>query len=92
MAANFKEKGIGLSWYGDELLDKAVDLAQRLLKAFNTSSGLPYPRVYYQDGWWLSVDIEAHNNSVDFISIVHILPLPGKPTLWGFSAKVPYRT
>lgn len=32
-------------WYRDELLHMAKDLGLRLLPAFNTSSGLPYPRV-----------------------------------------------
>ncbi|CAF4579726.1 unnamed protein product [Rotaria sp. Silwood1] len=34
-----------LSWYRDELLILAHDLALRLLPAFNTTSGLPLPRV-----------------------------------------------
>jgi mannosidase alpha-like ER degradation enhancer 3 len=34
-----------LRWYGQQLLDMAVDVADRLLPAFNTSSGLPYSRV-----------------------------------------------
>ncbi len=34
-----------LDWYDRQLLDMAVELADRLLPAFNTSSGLPYPRV-----------------------------------------------
>ena len=32
-------------WYHDELLKMTVDLADRLLPAFNTTSGLPHPRV-----------------------------------------------
>ena len=39
-----------LSWYRDELLVLAHDLALRLLPAFNTSSGLPLPRVNLRYG------------------------------------------
>lgn len=34
-----------LGWYKDELLQMAAELANRLLPAFNTSSGVPYSRV-----------------------------------------------
>lgn len=44
MAVMLKESGQML-WYQDELLHMAKDLGLRLLPAFNTSSGLPYPRV-----------------------------------------------
>lgn len=37
-------------WYNGELLDKAKDLAYRLLPAFNTSTGLPMPRVNLKYG------------------------------------------
>ncbi|CAF3706209.1 unnamed protein product [Rotaria socialis] len=39
-----------LSWYRDELLILAHDLALRLLPAFNTTSGLPLPRVNLRYG------------------------------------------
>ncbi|CAF1313573.1 unnamed protein product [Adineta ricciae] len=39
-----------LSWYRDELLVLAHDLGLRLLPAFNTSSGLPLPRVNLRHG------------------------------------------
>ncbi|CAF2734206.1 unnamed protein product [Rotaria sp. Silwood2] len=39
-----------LSWYRDELLILAHDLALRLLPAFNTTSGLPLPRVNLRHG------------------------------------------
>lgn len=44
MAIMLKESG-QMVWYQDELLHMAKDLGLRLLPAFNTSSGLPYPRV-----------------------------------------------
>ena len=44
MARTLQAKG-GMRWYRDQLLDMAVDLADRLVPAFNTSSGLPLPRV-----------------------------------------------
>ncbi len=34
-----------MPWYTDQLLSMAKDIATRLLPAFNTTSGLPYPRV-----------------------------------------------
>lgn len=45
MAVMLKEEGQHMQWYQDELLHMAKDLGLRLLPAFNTSSGLPYPRV-----------------------------------------------
>ena len=45
-AVALKEKGHHqLSWYSDQLLEKAEEVGQRLLPAFNTSTGLPYPKV-----------------------------------------------
>ncbi|KAJ3368324.1 ER degradation-enhancing alpha-mannosidase-like protein 1 [Kappamyces sp. JEL0680] len=37
--------GFALPWYKRELLDMAVDLANRLMPAFDSPDGLPYPRV-----------------------------------------------
>lgn len=34
-----------LVWYDQQLLDMATEVGDRLLPAFNTTSGLPYPRV-----------------------------------------------
>ena len=45
MAVMLREGGRHMMWYQDELLHMAKDLGLRLLPAFNTSSGLPYPRV-----------------------------------------------
>ncbi|XP_028647319.1 ER degradation-enhancing alpha-mannosidase-like protein 3 isoform X1 [Erpetoichthys calabaricus] len=39
-----------MAWYKDELLYMARDLGHRLLPAFNTTSGLPYPRVNLRYG------------------------------------------
>uniref|UniRef100_A0A1I8F7C5 alpha-1,2-Mannosidase n=1 Tax=Macrostomum lignano TaxID=282301 RepID=A0A1I8F7C5_9PLAT len=39
-----------MSWYSDQLLSMAVDLATRLLPAFNTSTGISYPRVNLRHG------------------------------------------
>ncbi|MCP9263340.1 alpha-1,2-Mannosidase [Dirofilaria immitis] len=39
-----------LRWYKDELLQMAVELADRLLPAFNTSSGVPYSRINLKYG------------------------------------------
>ncbi|XP_058246552.1 ER degradation-enhancing alpha-mannosidase-like protein 3 isoform X2 [Hemibagrus wyckioides] len=50
MAVMLKERGQRMQWYQDELLDMAKDLGLRLLPAFNTSSGLPYPRINLRHG------------------------------------------
>ena len=45
-AQKLKEQGERrLKWYKDELVWKADELGQRLLPAFNTTTGLPYARV-----------------------------------------------
>lgn len=45
MAQYFKQQGLGLPWYNNELLVRAKEVGDRLLPAFNTSTGIPYPRV-----------------------------------------------
>ncbi|XP_061593645.1 ER degradation-enhancing alpha-mannosidase-like protein 3 isoform X1 [Cololabis saira] len=50
MAVMLKERGQSMQWYQDELLHMAKDIGLRLLPAFNTSSGLPYPRVNLKYG------------------------------------------
>ncbi|XP_036384113.1 ER degradation-enhancing alpha-mannosidase-like protein 3 [Megalops cyprinoides] len=50
MADLLRERGERMQWYRDELLHMARDLGHRLLPAFNTTSGLPYPRVNLRYG------------------------------------------
>ncbi|XP_036376859.1 ER degradation-enhancing alpha-mannosidase-like protein 3 isoform X2 [Megalops cyprinoides] len=50
MAVMLRERGHHMLWYQDELLHMAKELGLRLLPAFNTSSGLPYPRVNLRHG------------------------------------------
>ncbi|XP_041646805.1 ER degradation-enhancing alpha-mannosidase-like protein 3 isoform X2 [Cheilinus undulatus] len=50
MAVMLKDGGQSMQWYQDELLHMAKDIGLRLLPAFNTSSGLPYPRVNLKYG------------------------------------------
>uniref|UniRef100_A0AAQ4S9A0 alpha-1,2-Mannosidase n=1 Tax=Gasterosteus aculeatus aculeatus TaxID=481459 RepID=A0AAQ4S9A0_GASAC len=50
MAVMLRDGGQHMQWYQDELLHMAKDLGLRLLPAFNTSSGLPYPRVNLKFG------------------------------------------
>ena len=45
MAVTLKKNNKGMEWYNKELLDKATVLADKLLVAFNTSTGIPYPKV-----------------------------------------------
>lgn len=37
-------------WYNDQLLTMAQDIGYRLLLAFNTSTGIPHPRVNLKYG------------------------------------------
>lgn len=50
MAGVLKQRGEKMQWYRDELLHMAKELGYRLLPAFNTTSGLPYPRVNLRYG------------------------------------------
>uniref|UniRef100_A0A673Y8D1 alpha-1,2-Mannosidase n=1 Tax=Salmo trutta TaxID=8032 RepID=A0A673Y8D1_SALTR len=50
MADMLRQRGDRMQWYGDELLHMAKELGHRLLPAFNTTSGLPYPRVNLRYG------------------------------------------
>ncbi|XP_033095276.1 ER degradation-enhancing alpha-mannosidase-like protein 3 isoform X2 [Anneissia japonica] len=50
VALDIKNKGQYMRWYKDELLLMAKDLGFRLLPAFNTSTGMPYPRVNLRHG------------------------------------------
>ncbi|XP_065067856.1 ER degradation-enhancing alpha-mannosidase-like protein 3 [Rhopilema esculentum] len=45
VSATLKLEDKGMQWYNGELLDMAVDIADRLLVAFNTTTGIPYSRV-----------------------------------------------
>ncbi|XP_071111554.1 ER degradation-enhancing alpha-mannosidase-like protein 3 isoform X1 [Haliotis cracherodii] len=45
VASYLKKKGKALLWYNSELLEKAKEVGDRLLPAFNTTTGIPYPRV-----------------------------------------------
>ncbi|XP_034047764.1 ER degradation-enhancing alpha-mannosidase-like protein 3 [Thalassophryne amazonica] len=50
MADLLHERGERMQWYRDELLYMAKELGHRLLPAFNTTSGLPYPKVNLRYG------------------------------------------
>ncbi|XP_059136436.1 ER degradation-enhancing alpha-mannosidase-like protein 3 isoform X2 [Peromyscus eremicus] len=50
LAIMLKEKGEYMQWYSDELLQMAKQLGYKLLPAFNTTSGLPYPRINLKFG------------------------------------------
>lgn len=47
MADLLRQRGDRMQWYRDELLHMAKELGHRLLPAFNTTSGLPYPKVLF---------------------------------------------
>ncbi|XP_066912521.1 ER degradation-enhancing alpha-mannosidase-like protein 3 isoform X2 [Clytia hemisphaerica] len=50
MAVTLKNDGKGMFWYDKELLEKATILADKLLLAFNTSTGIPYPKINLKYG------------------------------------------
>ncbi|CAL8387186.1 unnamed protein product [Boreogadus saida] len=50
MADMLRQRGDRMQWYQDGLLHMAKELGHRLLPAFNTTSGLPYPRVNLKHG------------------------------------------
>uniref|UniRef100_A0A8D3BCZ4 alpha-1,2-Mannosidase n=1 Tax=Scophthalmus maximus TaxID=52904 RepID=A0A8D3BCZ4_SCOMX len=50
MADLLRQRGDRMQWYRDELLHMAKELGHRLLPAFNTTSGLPYPKVNLRHG------------------------------------------
>jgi len=45
VSVTLKKKNKGMAWYNGELLSMAIDIADRLLVAFNTTTGIPYSRV-----------------------------------------------
>ena len=45
LLASEKKYGFYLNWYNNELLELAHDLADRLMPAFDTPQGIPFPRV-----------------------------------------------
>ena len=44
-AKDLQEQYGRMPWYQDELLTMAKEVGYRLLPAFNTSTGVPYPKV-----------------------------------------------
>ncbi|CAH8504183.1 unnamed protein product [Schistosoma rodhaini] len=40
-----------MNWYKNELLEMAVDIGNRLLPAFDTPTGIPYPRINLRHGY-----------------------------------------
>lgn len=45
VASFLKKKRKGMLWYNNELRDMAREVGMRLLPAFNTTTGIPYPKV-----------------------------------------------
>ena len=56
MASELKRRGRCCGWYKDELLAQATDIGNRLLPAFNTTTGIPYPRVSLSKFMLLRID------------------------------------
>ena len=51
MSKLMKHENVGMQWYKDELLYMAIDIANRLLPAFNTTTGVPHSRVNLKYGF-----------------------------------------
>jgi len=50
LAEYVRDKHGRMTWYTGELLNMALDIGNRLLPAFNSTTGLPYPRVNLRTG------------------------------------------
>jgi ER degradation enhancer, mannosidase alpha-like 3 len=50
LAELLREQGAGMGWYRGELLAMAKELGNRLLPAFNSSTGIPHARVNLRHG------------------------------------------
>ncbi|XP_066297953.1 ER degradation-enhancing alpha-mannosidase-like protein 3 [Branchiostoma lanceolatum] len=50
VASLLRDQGERMQWYRDELLTLAKECGYRLLPAFNTTTGMPYPRVNLRHG------------------------------------------
>ncbi|KAK6195946.1 hypothetical protein SNE40_001268 [Patella caerulea] len=49
-ATSFKRRKKAVEWYDGELLEMAREVGLRLLPAFNTTTGMPYPRINLKHG------------------------------------------
>lgn len=67
MADLLRQRGERMQWYRDELLHMAKELGHRLLPAFNTTSGLPYPKV---DGGLSSFFSPAGNHAYGHVCFI----------------------
>jgi mannosidase alpha-like ER degradation enhancer 1 len=73
--------GFDLPWYRSELLDLAVDLADRLLPAFRTPTGIPVARINLRKGVELGETMETCSAGAGSLLLEWILlsRLTGKP-------------
>lgn len=55
LAYYLQERDGILLWYNGELLELAKDLGYRLLPAFNTTTGIPYSRVCFNNAKYINV-------------------------------------
>ena len=69
-----------MKWYNRQLLDQAVDLGNRLLPAFNTSTGLPHPIINLKTGKPSLVSSHIFVTHVNFLE-----PCPSRKD--GFSSE-----
>jgi len=81
MATVLQKSYAVMTWYGGELLHMAHDIGNRLLPAFNTSTGMPFPRVSYYlctcckqalllaaqnlENYWSEIDVSVPGLRID---------------------------
>ncbi|XP_041368922.1 ER degradation-enhancing alpha-mannosidase-like protein 3 [Gigantopelta aegis] len=59
VASYLKKWKKGMMWYNQELLEMAREVGDRLMPAFNTTTGIPYPRINLRSG--ISETISSQN-------------------------------
>ena len=50
LAELIQSRKLGMKWYQGEMLNMALDVGYRLLPAFNSTTGLPHPRINLKHG------------------------------------------
>ncbi|KZT58834.1 glycoside hydrolase family 47 protein [Calocera cornea HHB12733] len=87
-----EEHGMRVEWYKGELLDLAEDLGKRLLKAFNTPTGMPFARVNLRHGMRSGETAESCSAGVAslVLEFATLSRLTGKPVYEAAARKAFY--
>lgn len=68
-----KNEGLAMDWYDDELLDMAKDIGERLMPAFNTTTGIPYPKVFFKPKILMSTCCSVYFSTNNELSMLCLL-------------------